>query len=108
MAFGVDVVSLDINPVFSRLWSQILSLHTQTLNLLVLDTLNLFFGEWPLALSKLLNEGIDPGFKKIWTMIAALDDNLSSQNFLLATESTLDNISELLFVSQLVEAGLIQ
>ena len=41
-------------------------------------------------------------------MIAALDDNLSSQNFLLATESTLDNISELLFVSQLVEAGLVQ
>ena len=41
-------------------------------------------------------------------MIAALDDNLSSQNFLLATESTLDNIAKLLFISQLVEAGLIQ
>lgn len=82
-------------------------MHAQTLNLLVLDALNLFFGKWPLGLCKLLKEGVDPSFEEIWTMIAALNDNLSSQDFLLTAESTLYNIAKLLFVSQLVEAGLI-
>ena len=108
VALGIDVVTLNIDPVFSGLWSQILSLHAQALYLLVLDALDLFFSKRPLGLSELLNEGVDPSLKEIWTMIAALNDNLSSQNFLLTAESTLYNISELLFVSQLVEAGLVE
>lgn len=107
---AMEVVALNVDPVLLGLGGQIECLELQAIYLLLFGRFNLLFREGiaVVLLHEFFQKLIDPRLKKVWTMIAGLNKDLSTEDLELTVEACLDNVAKLLLVSQLLETRLIQ
>ena len=103
----IDIVSLKVGPILVGFASEVLSFLTKSSKFLVFHLLYLVSSEWLFHGSQIVEHKVHSRLKIFGTILGGLHNDMARQCLVSTVKHGLNNVTELLFVSELIKEWLV-